>query len=473
MLLLSVGAWTMSTDEVTALAGVLLHVHPLTHVSTDQPDVGIIVRAPARDVTLVAAELAGRGIHASFADDGGVPARATIARLHSLGDQLMPEVGPGTALLRWVRTRAKLRSQAHALGLHHHFYFLQPGGGLTVGQLVLARTAGATPVKGSLRLNATGALPQGRRRAGEILVVTVDGSASSLLGVERIVSWLGADGLGAEPLGWLTGSPSISATKSGERASSAGPGDEQHQRAGQRNPAQRGIAEALAEQQRRERDRHDRLSHEHHRGHLDRRARLQRARLAEQADGRRRRRRQTPGGGRERGVPGRGRRRRAWSRSRSSRRQTPRRPSSSSRVSDDRARAAGRAAGSTAATPTSTIAISQSAALWVVLRGGAVSPAPITPSTIALIARYSLRPACSPSIRSARNISTSRPVASAGCTTTSGASSRATTCSGQPRIDRPVPSSQRVAPDQVHGQRQAQVLLRGRLLGLHRLEGDP
>jgi processive 1,2-diacylglycerol beta-glucosyltransferase len=223
VLLLSVGAWTMSTDEVTALAGVLLHVHPLTHVSTDQPDVGVIVRAPAGDVTLVAAELAGRGIHASFADDGGVPSRATIVRLHSLGDQLMPEVGPGTALLRWVRTRAKLRSQAHALGLHHHFYFLQPGGGLTVGQMVLARTAGAIPVKGALRLNATEALPQRRTRAGDVLVITVDGSSASVLGLERIVSSLGTDRLGTEPLRGLTGSPSISATKSGERANSAAP----------------------------------------------------------------------------------------------------------------------------------------------------------------------------------------------------------------------------------------------------------
>ena len=143
------------------------------------------------------------------------------------------------------------------------------------------------------------------------------------------------------------------------------------------------------------------------------------------------------------GGPARGRRPRAWWRSRSSRRRSRRRPSSSSPVSDDPARAAGRAAGRSRATPTSTIAIKPSAALCVVF-GGAVRPAPITPSTIALIARYSLRPARSPSIRSARNISTSRPVASAGCTTTSGASSRATTCSGQPRIDRPVPSSQRV-----------------------------
>jgi processive 1,2-diacylglycerol beta-glucosyltransferase len=223
VLLLSVGAWTLSTDEVTALAGVLLHVHPLTHVNTDQSDVGVIVRAPAGDVTVVASELAGRGIHASFTDDGVVPAHATIVELHSLGDQLLPEVVPGSALFRWLLTRHTLRSQARALGLRHKFYFLQPGGGLTVGQMVLARTAGAIPVKGALRLNATEALPQRRTRAGDVLVITVDGSTASVLGLERIVSSLGSDRLGAEPLRGLTGSPSISATKSGERANSAAP----------------------------------------------------------------------------------------------------------------------------------------------------------------------------------------------------------------------------------------------------------
>jgi len=223
VLLLSVGTWTLSTDEVAALANVLLHVHPLTHVRTGQPEVGIIVQAPANDVTLVAAELAGRGIHVSFADDGGVPSHATIASLHALGDELLPEVLPGSALLRWVRTRGALRSQARALGLRHKFYFLQPPGGLTVGQMLLARVAGAMPVKGALRLNATGALPQRRTRAGDVMVVTLDGSASSVLGLERIVSWLGAGRLGAEPLGWLTSSPSIKASKSGERARAAAP----------------------------------------------------------------------------------------------------------------------------------------------------------------------------------------------------------------------------------------------------------
>jgi hypothetical protein len=95
------------------------------------------------------------------------------------------------------------------------------------------------------------------------------------------------------------------------------------------------------------------------------------------------------------------------------------------------------------ASPTSTSVIVRSSDVWLVLRGGAVSAAPTTPITIAAIARYSLRPAGSWSIRSAANSSTTSPAASAGWTTTSGASSNATTCSGQPRIDMPVPSNQR------------------------------
>jgi hypothetical protein len=229
VLLIAISTWLMSTDEVTAFAGLFLGVHPLKRVETIQPDVGLVVRAPAGDVTLLASELANVGIRASFADNGA-DSRTTIAELRALHDELVPEMPRSGSLLRWVRTRGTLRSQARALGLHHRFYFLQPPNGLTVGQLVLARTAGATPVAGALRLNAGGVLPQRRMRAGDVLVVSVDGSSSTLAGVERIVSWLRSDGLSVEPLGSLTGSPSIKGAptskrlvKSGERASAAAP----------------------------------------------------------------------------------------------------------------------------------------------------------------------------------------------------------------------------------------------------------
>jgi processive 1,2-diacylglycerol beta-glucosyltransferase len=222
VLLLAVSTWLMSTDEVTAFAALFFGGHALKRVETSTPEVGLVVRAPAHDVTLLASELAGAGIRASFADDGA-DASSTIAGLRALHDELVPELPRSGSPFRWVRTRGTLRSQARALGLRHRFYFLQPPNGLTVGQLVLARTAGATPVAGADRLNATGSLPHHRMRAGDVLVVSVDGSPSSVAGVERIVWWLRSDGLSVEPLSSLTGSTSIRASKSGERASAAAP----------------------------------------------------------------------------------------------------------------------------------------------------------------------------------------------------------------------------------------------------------
>jgi processive 1,2-diacylglycerol beta-glucosyltransferase len=231
VLLLGVGAWTMSTDEVSAFAEMILHVHPLVQVKTDRRDVGLIVRAPAADVTRDARALAARGIHVSFTDDG-VHASSTIVELRSLHDELLPEVPAGRSLLRWLRTRGALSAQARALGLRHRFYFLEPSSGLTVGQMVLAGTAGAKPVKGALRLNATSRLPQRDIRAGDVVVVAVDGSAASVRGVERIAAALGEQGWSSESLASLTSSssrtpaprsPSIKASSSGERASTTAP----------------------------------------------------------------------------------------------------------------------------------------------------------------------------------------------------------------------------------------------------------
>jgi processive 1,2-diacylglycerol beta-glucosyltransferase len=222
VLLVAISTWLMSTDEVTAFAGFFLGVHPLERVDTTKPDIGLVVRAPAGQVTVLASELSNAGIHASFTDNG-VDTPSTITDLRTFHDELVPEVPRSGSPLRWVRTRGTLRSQARALGLHHRFYFLQPPNGLTVGQLVLARTAGALPVAGAERLSTPGAIPHHRLRAGDVLVVSVDGDAASVVGLEHIVSRLRSEGLSVEPLGSLTASPSIKASKSGERASAAAP----------------------------------------------------------------------------------------------------------------------------------------------------------------------------------------------------------------------------------------------------------
>jgi processive 1,2-diacylglycerol beta-glucosyltransferase len=207
VLLLGVGTWAMSTDEVSAVAATVLGVHTLSQVRTDRRDVGLIVRVPAADVVRAADELAARGIRASFADNGA-HAPGTILALRALGDELLPELPPGSSPLRWLRTRSALRAQARALDLGRRFFFVTPRGGrtggLTVGQLVFARSAGATPVSGALRLGALGPLPRTAPCAGDVLVVGVSGSPSSVRGVERVVSWVGASRLSVEPLVALT-----------------------------------------------------------------------------------------------------------------------------------------------------------------------------------------------------------------------------------------------------------------------------
>jgi hypothetical protein len=220
VLLLAAGTGVMSTDEINALAGMILQVHPLRHVPTDRPDVGVIVRTRAQELPPLASALAARGIHVSFAD-GVTPSAGLLRGLRSLGDELVPGVPESSAPLRWVRTSSVLSAQARALGLRHHFYFLPPRRGLILGQIVMARTAGATPVYGAMRVGARGSPPHRPVRAGDILVITADGSAASASGIERIASSLGAEGLDVESLSALTSSPSMSANSSRERASVA------------------------------------------------------------------------------------------------------------------------------------------------------------------------------------------------------------------------------------------------------------
>ena len=158
----------------------------------------------------------------TLADGAKVPSRGRISSVRALGDELLPEV-PASGPLRWERTRGTLGSQARALGIHGRYFYLRPRGGLSVGQLVLARTAGATPVKGALRVSATARLRRRQLRAGDVVVVELDGSAASLAGLERMASTLESDGLRPEPLGSLERSPAISASSNGERTSITAP----------------------------------------------------------------------------------------------------------------------------------------------------------------------------------------------------------------------------------------------------------
>jgi UDP-N-acetylglucosamine:LPS N-acetylglucosamine transferase len=220
MAVLTMSTWMLSTDELTAFAGRLMGARPIKHVTTHEQRVAVIVRAPQGQIPVLAARLAHRGIHVSFAISS-VPSPEALAALRAAGDDGIPELGRGS-LLRWMRTRATLHSQARAMNLSHRFYFLEPRR-MTLGQLVLAKTIrAARPVAGSVRLDGRSPMPQRPLRAGDVVVVTLDGSSSSLDSLGRLTAVLGSERLAVSPLSLVTSPPS-SAISSGDRARMAAP----------------------------------------------------------------------------------------------------------------------------------------------------------------------------------------------------------------------------------------------------------
>jgi UDP-N-acetylglucosamine:LPS N-acetylglucosamine transferase len=197
---LGVGAWVMSTDEVAAVAAVA-GIHPVKTLKTNSPAAFLIVDAPVGEAATVARRLAHDGLEASIATTV-LPGNATLRTLRNSGDRLMPTIGH-SGLFGWIRTPSLLRREARALHLHHHFYYLEPRNP-TLGQLLLARTAGALPVHGSVALDAHTGLPRRRLRAGDVVVAWITSSPRSLRALDRLATALQSDGLDGLPLSELT-----------------------------------------------------------------------------------------------------------------------------------------------------------------------------------------------------------------------------------------------------------------------------
>jgi UDP-N-acetylglucosamine:LPS N-acetylglucosamine transferase len=201
ILAMGAGTWMLSTDELATAAQKI--VPPVQTWPTSKPDVAVIVRTPAATVGQVAQRLREDGVEASFAMTTA-PTDAAIGRLRALGDAPMCEINPARAL-RWVETRSHLRREARALRLEHRFYYYAPRGSLTVGQILTARTAGARQVEGSVALSATSPIPSRPLRPGDVVVITLDGSAASIGSIDRFAAELGAEHLRGVPFSTLTG----------------------------------------------------------------------------------------------------------------------------------------------------------------------------------------------------------------------------------------------------------------------------
>jgi hypothetical protein len=189
------GIWVMSTDELSALASVF--VHQVGRVPTRSAAVAVIVSTTTADAPAVARRLADDGIEASIATTR-VPSSGALALLGRDGDQLLPRLTP-TGFFGWIHTSSWLHRDARALHLHHGFYYLEPRDA-TVGQLLLGRTAGGVPVRGSVVVGSRTRLPM-RLHKGDVIVASVSGSQLQV--IDRLASALRSDGLAGLPLSEL------------------------------------------------------------------------------------------------------------------------------------------------------------------------------------------------------------------------------------------------------------------------------
>jgi len=190
--------WTLSTGDAYAIFARLLHIRPMTAVTTTRPEVGVIVQAPRASVGQLATELAAQNVHVSFAVDQ-VPSNAVLAAIHDSGDDALPELRPGGPV-RWLGTKGQLHRLTRTLRTPAHFAYVPVSP--TIGQYWLARSAGGRPVTGAV--HADDGHDIAPLRAGEIIELQVLGDTSNAASLAKALGdQLRARRLTAVPVGQL------------------------------------------------------------------------------------------------------------------------------------------------------------------------------------------------------------------------------------------------------------------------------
>ena len=90
----------------------------------------------------------------------------TVGVVRGGGSDLIPQL-KGGGPIRWVGTRQQIKHMAKQLGESGHIYYAPPSHGFTLTQDLLGRTAGATPIRGRVRL--AGPRPLTSIRRGDIV----------------------------------------------------------------------------------------------------------------------------------------------------------------------------------------------------------------------------------------------------------------------------------------------------------------
>jgi processive 1,2-diacylglycerol beta-glucosyltransferase len=192
-----VAVLALGTGASYSLVSQFTHMRPVTAVSTDRAEVGVLIDAPAAEIPALADALAVDGIHASFTvAKVSSPVETTVT---SFNDQAVPQLPTG-GLVRWLGTRGELRRLVGPMGHDHHFLYASSGP--SIGQWLFAHGAGGRLVAGAVRLrdrdDSLGAL-----RPGEVIEVSPANSSQLQPLIAKLIDGLRDGHLAAVPVGRL------------------------------------------------------------------------------------------------------------------------------------------------------------------------------------------------------------------------------------------------------------------------------
>jgi len=194
---LAVAGWTLTTGASYSLVSHFAHIRPVTAVTIDRPEVGILIDAPGGQIPQLASQLSSYGIHVSFGvGQASSPVDTTLV---GYGDQALPRL-PNGGLVRWLGTRGELHHLVGTTGGRRHFLYTSNGPSL--GQWLFAHGAGGRLVAGAVRLQ-DGDDSLGDLRPGEVVEVTITNPSELAPLLQKLLPELRADHLSAVSIGRL------------------------------------------------------------------------------------------------------------------------------------------------------------------------------------------------------------------------------------------------------------------------------
>jgi UDP-glucose 4-epimerase len=194
----AVGLWAMTTGASYSLVSHFAHIKPMTAVATDQPEVGVLVDAPASALPAIAGALSASDIHVSLGLDRAPSTNAELG-FRRLGDQVVPRLDGG-GLVRWLGTRGTLDHLSDRMGYAHHFLYASSGP--SIGQWLFAHGAGGRLVAGAVKLDDPDD-SVGNLRAGEVVELTIRDPGALVPMLEKLDARLVAEHLRGVPVGRL------------------------------------------------------------------------------------------------------------------------------------------------------------------------------------------------------------------------------------------------------------------------------